>query len=85
MEGRVFGVIPFCAQAPALSEAEGVGFHNLMHHENSRRTSKIFRKTGGTFSREKFSFPCHADTLFPVVQVFPDHGKFFYSLHRIAR
>jgi len=46
---------------------------------------KIFRKIGGTFSPENFSFPCHAHTLFPVVQVFPDRGKFFHSLHRIAR
>ena len=29
--------------------------------------------------------PPVADTLFPVVQVFPDRGKFFQSLHRIAR
>jgi hypothetical protein len=52
---------------------------------NVDRTSKIFRKIGGTFSPENFSFPGHAHTLFPVVQVFPDRGKFFHSLHRIAR
>ena len=43
------------------------------------------RKVASSVSSRIVLVPMPAHTLFPVVQVFPDHGKFFYTRHRIAR